>query len=80
MVGVKGRLNLGNNFFATSWAMGGAGGAKIDWDLLAGLGYEFNKKFSLVGGYRAIGVDYSHDGFIFDVVQQGPYLGGMFRF
>jgi hypothetical protein len=80
MVGVKGRLNLGGKFFASSWAMAGAGGAKIDWDLLAGLGYDFNKSFSLVGGYRALGVDYSHDGFVFDVVQQGPYLGGMFRF
>jgi hypothetical protein len=80
MVGIKDRLNLGGKFYATNWAMIGAGGASIDWDLLAGIGYDLNKSFSLVGGYRAVGVDYSHDGFVFDVVQQGPFMGGSYRF
>jgi hypothetical protein len=33
-----------------------------------------------VAGYRALGVDYSHDGFVYDVVQKGPILGLMVQF
>ena len=31
-------------------------------------------------GYRALGVDYENDGFVYDVVQHGPVLGMVFRF
>lgn len=41
----------------------------------AGVGYEFNDKISAVAGYRALGVDYSSDDLVFDVVQKGPILG-----
>jgi len=58
-----------------SWGLVGAGGADVDWDVAAVLGYRFNDRFSAVAGYRALGVDYSDDGFLFDVVQQGPILG-----
>ena len=38
----------------------------------AAIGYRFSDTVSAVAGYRALGVDYSNDGFLFDVVQQGP--------
>lgn len=40
----------------------------------------FNDKFSAVAGYRALGVDYSDDGFVLDIVQQGPIFGVVLRF
>jgi hypothetical protein len=44
-------------------------------DVAAAIGYRFNDRVSAVAGYRALGVDYSNDdGFVFDVVQQGPIL------
>jgi predicted S18 family serine protease len=47
---------------------------------MGGAGYQFNERVSAVVGYRAAGVDYKNDGFVYDVVQQGPILGVTFRF
>ncbi|CAN7466787.1 hypothetical protein [Mesorhizobium sp. LjNodule214] len=49
----------------------GAGGANVDWDITAALGYRINDRFSAVASYRALGVNHNNDGFIFDVVQEG---------
>jgi len=82
MVGVKGRLQGASPWFLAGWAMVGGFGAAadIDWDLFGGLGYEFSDRFSLVAGYRALGVDYQDGNFRYDVIQQGPVLGAVFRF
>jgi hypothetical protein len=82
MIGVKSRLQGASPWYLTGWAMIGGFGvsADIDWDLFGGVGYEINDRFSLVAGYRAVGVDYSDDNFRFDVIQQGPIMGGVFRF
>ncbi|ESY65256.1 MULTISPECIES: hypothetical protein [Mesorhizobium] len=48
--------------------------------MLIGAGYQFTDSFSGVLGYRASGVDYSNGGFTYDVVQQGPIIGAVFRF
>lgn len=61
-------------------ALIGAGQADLDWDVAAAIGYQFSDTISAVVGYRALGVDYSKDGFVFDVVQQGPILGMVIRF
>jgi hypothetical protein len=61
--------------------IGGFGaGSDLTWDVLAAAGYQWNDRFSLVAGYRALGVDYDKDGFVYDVVQHGPILGAVFRF
>ena len=82
IIGLKGRLNLSPEFFLTSWAMIGGFGVSSDltWDLMGGLGYNASDSISLVAGYRALSVDYENDGFKFDVVMQGPYLGAVFQF
>ena len=62
-------------------AVGGFGaGSDITWDLLAGVGYQYNEHISFALGYRAMGVDYDHDGFVYDVVEHGPVLGTVFKF
>lgn len=82
MVGVKARINTETPFYFTGWGLiGGFGvGSDLDWDVMGGLGYEWTEKFSTVLGYRAIGVDYEDDGFVYDVVQQGVALGLVFNF
>jgi len=80
LVGVRGKYSITDNFYLTGWGLVGGGGANVDWDVMGGIGYKFNDTFSAVAGYRALGVDYSDDGFIFDVVQQGPILGVVMRF
>ncbi|MGE0281877.1 MAG: hypothetical protein AB7P20_14860 [Rhizobiaceae bacterium] len=80
LAGVRGTYVFTPSLYAVGWGLVGAGGADIDWDVMAGIGYNINETFSATLGYRALGVDYSKDGFLFDVVQQGPILGLTIRF
>ena len=47
---------------------------------MGGAGYAFNDKFSMFAGYRATSVDYSHQGFVYNVVEQGPVVAAVFQF
>lgn len=82
MIGVKARIDTNSPFYFTAWGMiGGFGaGADLDWDVMAGVGYDWNDRISSSIGYRALGVDYKNDGFVYDVVQQGIFLGTTIRF
>ncbi|NGO52830.1 hypothetical protein [Allomesorhizobium camelthorni] len=81
VAGLRGNYAITPQIYLTGWGLVGAGGADIDWDVAGAVGYRFNEKISAVAGYRALGVDYSNDdGFIFDVVQQGPILGMVVQF
>lgn len=80
LVGVRGTYAFTPNFYVVGWGLVGAGGADIDWDVMAGIGYNINETFSATLGYRALGVDYSDDGFLFDAIQQGPIAGLTIRF
>jgi len=80
MAGFRGRYFLSDQIYLSSWGLVGAGQAKLDWDIAAGVGTAFSDRISGVAGYRALGVDYSHDNFVFNVVQQGPILGLAVRF
>ncbi|WP_208250608.1 hypothetical protein WGT02_17650 [Rhizobium sp. T1470] len=53
---------------------------KTDWDVLAAVGYTFNDTVLAVAGYRALGVNYSNDGFTHDMIQHGPIIGAVIRF
>lgn len=80
LVGVRANYSITPEVYLTGWGLVGAGGADVDWDVAAALGYRFNERFSAVAGYRALGVNYEDEGFLFDVVQQGPILGLVMRF
>jgi len=82
LVGAKFKADLGSDFYVSGWGMVGGFGVASDfmWDVLGGVGYEMSESVSLFGGYRAVGVDYSNDGFVYDVVQHGPIFAGVFRF
>lgn len=82
MVGLRTRINTETPLYLEGWGLiGGAGiGSDLAWDVMGGVGYQWTGGFSTVVGYRAMGVDYSHDGFVFDVVEQGAFVGGVFTF
>jgi hypothetical protein len=80
MAGLRGKYALTDQWFVSGWGFVGTGGANIDWDVAANIGYQFNDTFSAIAGYRALGVNYRSDGFVFDTVQQGPILGMTVKF
>ncbi|MEW9838627.1 hypothetical protein [Mesorhizobium marinum] len=82
MLGIKGRLQGNSPWYVTGWGMVGGFGVSSDfaWDAFGGVGYELNHRWSFVAGYRGLGVDYSNDGFVFDVVQHGPIFGAVLHF
>ncbi|MBZ9605431.1 hypothetical protein [Phyllobacterium chamaecytisi] len=80
LAGLRGKYSITDKVYLTGWGLVGGGGANVDWDVAGGIGYSFNDKISAVAGYRALGVDYSDDGFVLDVVQQGPIFGVVMRF
>ncbi|MDW9419008.1 hypothetical protein GOC40_24745 [Sinorhizobium meliloti] len=69
VVGLRGKYSFTPEIYLTGWGLVGGGGADIDWDVALGIGYDFNDRVSAIAGYRALGVDYSDDGFLFDTVQ-----------
>ena len=79
--GLKGRISITPQLYLTSWGLiGGGASADLVWDVMGAVGYQFTDSFSAVVGYRAAGVDYENDGFVYDTVQQGPVIGAVFRF
>ncbi|WP_395660386.1 hypothetical protein [Aestuariivirga sp.] len=82
MLGIKSRIDTDTPFYLTGWGLiGGFGvGSDFNWDVMGGVGYEWTDRFSTVLGYRALGVDYANDGFVYDVIQQGVAFGGVISF
>jgi hypothetical protein len=50
-------------------------GANIDYEIVGALGYRIKPKWTLQVGYRYMGVDYSNNGFLFNVITPGIFLG-----
>ncbi len=82
MIGVKGRLQGASSWFLTGWGMIGGFGVSSDiaWDVFGGVGYEVSDRWSLIAGYRGLGVDYESSDFLFDVTAHGPIFGAAFHF
>lgn len=80
VVGLRGMYHFTPNFHLTAIALGGGLSSQYEWDLFAGLSYDFASMWSVSVGYRALGVNYRSDGFIYDVVQHGPLVGISARF
>ncbi|WEX86361.1 hypothetical protein PZN02_002639 [Sinorhizobium garamanticum] len=80
LVGLRGHYSFTPEWYVTGWGLVGAGGADLDWDVIGALGYNVNDRISALAGYRAMGVDYSNDGFTYDVIQHGPIIGVAIRF
>jgi len=81
MIGVRSRIDTGTPFYFTGWGMIGGFGVSSDfaWDVMGGVGYQWNDWFATVVGYRALSVDYSNGGFVYDVIQHGVVAGAGMR-
>jgi hypothetical protein len=80
VAGARARYALNENWSLIGIGFAGAGGAKHEWDIYGGLGYNFNKSWSGFAGYRALGINYEKGDFVYDTIQQGPVLGVQIRF
>jgi len=83
VVGAKARTSLGDShiFLNGTALVGGCGlGSDLTYDLNVNLGYGWTEGFSTTLGYRYLAVDYSNDGFVYDVSQDGPIIGLVWRF
>lgn len=82
VIGAKFKANVANGIYLAGWGLvGGFGvGSKSMWDVMGGAGYQFSEKTSMFVGYRAVHDNYSHDGFVNKVTQQGPMLGFTYKF
>jgi hypothetical protein len=80
VVGLRGRHFFTDRFYVAGWGLIGSGEAERDWDLTALLGYQINDRLAAVAGYRAMGVEYEHNDFLFDIEQKGPVLGLVHHF
>jgi len=78
--GIRGSFDLTDKLFVHGWALAGAGGSDLVWDLLGSIGYRLNNSASLMAGYRAQGVDYRNGGFRFDAEIKGPAISALIRF
>lgn len=77
MIGTRLSAQLTDNLYLTSWAFAGGFdvGSKFSWDLFGGLGYKLGEKYTMIVGYRGLGVDYTDGDYKYDVVQKGPIAG-----
>jgi hypothetical protein len=81
-IGANIRAPLGENWsFRGRADIGGFGvGSDLTWQLEALFEWHMSERASLQLGYRAIDIDYDKDGFVYDVLTQGPQAGVTFRF
>jgi hypothetical protein len=60
----------------------GGGGANLDYQVVGVANYQWNKKLSLLAGWRYLTVHYqgSSRQFLFDASMSGMLFGGIYRF
>lgn len=77
IVGLRGQADFGDQWFFRYYGDIGGFGAASDliWQAFAGIGCNCSSNVSIVGGYRAIGIDYDKSQFAMDTVSHGPVLG-----
>lgn len=73
--GVRGGMNLTSKLFMMGKGDLGAGGSDFTYQLFGGFGYKVGEKIAIVGGYRALHVDYNRNNFLFDTTLHGPLIG-----
>lgn len=55
-------------------------GAKLTWQALGSINYQWNENWVFRAGYRALYVDYRKGNFLYDVTMHGPIIAATYRF
>jgi hypothetical protein len=79
VVGVKGKINLDNNWYLPYYADVGTGQSDLTWQAMAGVGYKF-KWGDVQLAYRHLDYDFKSDFLLKDMSLSGPLLGASFYF
>jgi opacity protein-like surface antigen len=81
-IGLRAQQPLGERWTLDSYLdIGGFGVAsEFTWQAALGVNYDFSKSIAGKAGYRMMGVDYDNDGFAYDMMFSGVYLGLGIRF
>ena len=82
VLGARFRLNLNKGLFLNlKGDAGGFGvGSQLTYQIYAGAGKEFKKRYAAFLGYRYLYVDYSSGGFLYRVHMSGLVTGFNIRF
>jgi hypothetical protein len=75
VVGIRGKTHLTKRLFISGKLDAGGGGSNFTYQVFAGAGLTFGKRYALIGGYRDLNVNYNKDGFLFDTSLKGAILG-----
>jgi hypothetical protein len=79
IVGVRGKVDVGGNWFVPYYLDGGAGSSRFTWQALVGLGYRYGWGDVTLAG-RHLSYDFHGDRLASDVRFSGPALGVAFKF
>ena len=55
-------------------------GARLTWQALGSINYQWNENWVFRAGYRALYVDYRKDNFLYDVTMHGPIIAATYKF
>jgi outer membrane receptor protein involved in Fe transport len=82
LIGGRLRFAITDHWFATAFAdVGGLDvGSDLTWQVFGSLGYQFNERWSVQGGWRYVVIDKEIDGRDVDNTFNGPLLGFTVRF
>ncbi len=80
IVGFRARYQITDRWRVSAAADIGGGQADLDWSAFASVGYDINRHVGLTLAYRILGVDYSNQGFVYDMKQSGLLLGLNLRY
>lgn len=79
IVGVRGRFEISEKWFATFYGDIGAGDPDLTWQLYGAIGYHFDS-FDLIAGYRYMRWDFESGTALKDLEIGGPIIGAAFKF
>lgn len=82
IVGIKIHHNLNDQWYINLVGeIGGFGvGSDLLWQAMAGVGYNINDCWSLIGGYRHLKIDYENGDFLYDTDMGGVMIGAVYTF
>ena len=82
LIGGRARVGITDRWFATAFAdVGGfRAGSDLTWQALATLGYQFNERWSVEGGWRYVAIEKTIEGHNVETNFSGPLLGFTARF
>jgi len=78
--GLRARVALADFLVVSVEGDGGAGGSRNSWQAAGAVSLELSQRYSVMGGYRYLAVDYEREGFLFDTQMNGWVLGVNLRY